>query len=80
MTQATTCDAPRASEGWTRAAGRFLSRLGSALAGVVDVLLVWQGRVAGRRHLLELDDRLLDDMGIDRVAAEAEAAKPFWRA
>ena len=32
-----------------------------------------------RRHLLELDDRLLDDIGFSRAMARREAAKPFWK-
>ena len=32
-----------------------------------------------RRHLLEMDDRLLDDIGFSRVEARQEAAKPFWK-
>lgn len=31
------------------------------------------------RRLLELDDRLLDDIGVSREQALAEARKPFWR-
>lgn len=32
-----------------------------------------------RRHLAGLDDRLLDDVGIDRASAKREASKPAWR-
>jgi len=35
----------------------------------------WQQRQA----LLDLDDRLLDDIGITRKQAEREASKPFWQ-
>jgi len=31
-----------------------------------------------RRALLDLDDRLLADIGITREEAEREASKPFW--
>jgi uncharacterized protein YjiS (DUF1127 family) len=33
-----------------------------------------------RRSLAVLDDHLLDDIGITREAADAEAALPFWNA
>jgi uncharacterized protein YjiS (DUF1127 family) len=33
-----------------------------------------------RRTLMEIDDRMLRDMGISRSQAMVEAAKPFWRA
>ncbi len=42
-------------------------------------LAAWSSREAQRRHLLELDERLLRDVGLSREDAEAEAAKPFWR-
>jgi uncharacterized protein YjiS (DUF1127 family) len=32
-----------------------------------------------RRALLELDDRLLCDIGVTREQALQEASKPFWR-
>jgi uncharacterized protein YjiS (DUF1127 family) len=31
-----------------------------------------------RRRLMVLDDRMLDDMGIDRKTANTEAARPIW--
>jgi uncharacterized protein YjiS (DUF1127 family) len=31
-----------------------------------------------RRHLARTEDRLLDDMGIDREMATAEANRPIW--
>jgi uncharacterized protein YjiS (DUF1127 family) len=32
-----------------------------------------------RRALLDLDDHLLNDIGVSRQAAIAEASKPFWK-
>ena len=50
---------------------------------------IWQGAIAAtgrvwsrrrqRQALLELDDRLLADIGITRDQAVGEASKPFWR-
>ncbi|MFZ5710715.1 MAG: DUF1127 domain-containing protein [Pseudomonadota bacterium] len=31
-----------------------------------------------RRRLGQLDDHLLNDIGLDRPTAEAEAARPLW--
>jgi len=42
-------------------------------------LQLWYERSRQRRRLAELDGRLLQDIGIDRVAAVKEASKPFWR-
>jgi uncharacterized protein YjiS (DUF1127 family) len=39
----------------------------------------WIERSRQRRALADLDDRLLDDVGITRSAAAREIAKPFWR-
>ncbi|MBI1776577.1 MAG: DUF1127 domain-containing protein [Proteobacteria bacterium] len=47
---------------------------------IVDTLLLWQRRASERRHLLSMDDRLLQDLGVSRLDVEFEASKPFWRA
>ena len=52
---------------------------GNPLKRLHAALLTWQQRYELRQHLLALDDRLLDDMGLDRAKARKEAAKPFWR-
>ncbi|MHA1597970.1 MAG: DUF1127 domain-containing protein [Alphaproteobacteria bacterium] len=44
-----------------------------------DLLVMWQRRSAGRQKLENMDARLLKDMGIGRIDADREAAKPFWR-
>ena len=52
---------------------------GNPLKRLYATIVAWQQRYELRQHLLALDDRLLDDMGIDRARASKEAAKPFWR-
>src|SRR5258708_4935204 len=44
------------------------------------VLPTWLARARERNALSDLDDRLLDDIGLGREAAEREWRKPFWRA
>jgi uncharacterized protein YjiS (DUF1127 family) len=39
----------------------------------------WQERWRQRQCLLDLDDRLLMDVGITREEAVREAQKSFWR-
>lgn len=34
--------------------------------------------VISRRHLAEMDDRTLKDLGISRAQAEFEASRPIW--
>ncbi|HXH04479.1 MAG TPA: DUF1127 domain-containing protein [Candidatus Competibacteraceae bacterium] len=51
-----------------------------SLRGVLNTLAVWHERAVSRRQLLELDERMLADIGIDRATAMYIAHKPFWRA
>jgi uncharacterized protein YjiS (DUF1127 family) len=50
----------------------------SSLFGWVQALKRMHDRRQQRRALLNLDDRLLLDIGITREQAEREACKPFW--
>ena len=46
---------------------------------LLKTLEVWIDRVRQRRQLATLDDRMLKDIGITRIEANREIAKPFWR-
>lgn len=50
------------------------------LAHGLETLALWRARAQGRRHLQDLDDHLLKDIGLTRARAFAEGQKPFWRA
>ena len=52
----------------------------SVFGRATAIVLLWNARAAQRRHLSELSSRALEDIGISRNAAAAEAAKPFWQA
>jgi uncharacterized protein YjiS (DUF1127 family) len=41
-------------------------------------LQAWAERARQRRQLAGLDERLLQDIGVSRAQAMAEAEKPFW--
>jgi len=41
--------------------------------------ILYRERSKQRKALTELDDRLLEDIGVTRAAAKYEASKPFWR-
>ena len=43
-----------------------------------DQLIEWLDRARQRRHLGELDDRLLRDIGLSRAEVEHEVSRPFW--
>ena len=59
---------PAPFTGW----GRRWWRIASRLLRLYD-------RPQQRRALLELDDRMLADIGISRRQASEEARKPFWK-
>jgi uncharacterized protein YjiS (DUF1127 family) len=44
----------------------------------LEIIMIWQERAEQRCALKELDTRQLKDIGITRVDATREAAKPFW--
>ncbi len=50
----------------------------TSLGDIVTLVSRWAERSAQRRHLRELDDHLLSDMGLTRADVEQEASKPFW--
>lgn len=54
-------------------------RRASLLATLARTLRMWIARDRERRALRQLDDRLLDDIGVTRAQANAVADKPFWR-
>lgn len=43
------------------------------------LLALWARRRHERLILAELDERLLRDIGVDRLAAMQEARRPFWQ-
>jgi len=48
------------------------------VANLFTVVTTWLERAHQRRQLLDLDDRLLKDIGISRTDALAAGARPFW--
>jgi len=52
---------------------------GGTLGQLLRTLKVWNERAASRRALRALEDRELKDIGLSRIEALQEAAKPFWR-
>lgn len=43
-----------------------------------QVIGLWLARRRERMALTEMDERLLRDIGIDRLTAQFEADRPFW--
>ena len=46
----------------------------------LGVLFEWHERARDRRRLLELDDRMLRDIGLSSADVEHEISKKFWQA
>lgn len=51
----------------------------TSIENLIDGFARMRERARGRKLLLEMDDRILKDIGISRSVAAAEAAKPWWR-
>ncbi|MEL6265608.1 MAG: DUF1127 domain-containing protein [Pseudomonadota bacterium] len=49
-----------------------------AAGRVAGRVAVWLKVIGERRRLAAMDDRMLEDIGISRLAAEAELARPAW--
>ena len=64
--------------GGRRAAIAF-STLAAMVSGAVEAIAVWRVRAIQRRRFMELDARLLSDIGLSRADAVSEAEKPYWR-
>lgn len=56
------------------------AKLWAALTRPFATMAAWHQRARMRRALAELDQHLLDDIGLEAWQARAEAAKPFWQA
>lgn len=54
-------------------------RLKAFALGIVAQLRCWNRRACERRALMSLDDRMLQDIGIERTQVLDEWAKPFWQ-
>lgn len=68
------------SEMLVRTVGDIAEGLNSLIEAAANHMVSWHARSEQRQHLMELDDRLLRDLGMTRADAIVEARKPFWRA
>lgn len=58
--------------------GRAVALLAGAVAVGIETVMNRAELARSRRQLAQLDDRLLRDIGVDRMAARQEAAKGYW--
>lgn len=50
----------------------------AAAISFARLVVVWDRRHRTRQHLSDLDDRMLNDIGITRAEAMKETEKRFW--
>ena len=58
--------------------GRFAAFMAGTVVVGVESFLTRAELRRSRRQLADLDDRLLQDIGLDRARARFEAGKGFW--
>ncbi len=61
-------------------AASFGKILLEAAARALRTLLIWQERDRQRHALLQLDARMLKDIGLSRADVALDLRKPFWHA
>jgi len=54
-------------------------RLKEPASAILERIALWHQRATSRQALLELDDRSLRDIGLDRASAHYQGSLPFWR-
>ena len=59
--------------------GRLADQAWHGLERAVAKVREWNGRWLSRQELLEMDDRILRDIGLTRGDVLREVSKPFWR-
>ena len=78
----TTQTAGRAARPGLFPLGQVLASLFAAAARAVfnfpTLLVEWQKRYEMRRHLDEMNTRLLADVGLTKADVRREVEKPFW--
>jgi len=57
----------------------WLTRCRLILIKYCQLMIHWHERARQRRHLGDLPDDRLRDIGVNRLEARREAEKPFWR-
>lgn len=64
----------------TRAMGLPMAGLSARAGAGVSQMVAAVWRVVSTRHgLAELDDRMLQDLGISRAQAQFEVSRPWWK-
>lgn len=54
------------------------STIGSAMHSLLSLFSVWQRRASERKQLGQLDEHMLEDIGLEKFQIAQELEKPFW--
>lgn len=57
----------------------LVNRIENAAASVSGMVKVWVARSRDRRQLAGLNDRMLEDIGLNRIDVAVETGKFFWQ-
>jgi len=57
----------------------FVQHLEASTVKVLNTLSIWGARSQERQQLSELNDHMLDDIGITRAQVAVEVSKYFWQ-
>ncbi len=57
----------------------FTEQVKAMVLAMWETVTIWRNRAHQRRQLLEMETRILKDLGLTRMDAIQEAEKPFWR-
>jgi uncharacterized protein YjiS (DUF1127 family) len=79
LTTMTRSYAPQLSSGHAAPCVAASVTLAERLNRLIQTLLLWHERTRQRRHLQDLSDHMLRDIGLVRADVLAETDKPFWR-
>lgn len=58
--------------------GRAVALLAGAVAVGIETVMSRAELARSRRQLAQLDERLLRDIGLDRMSARQEASRGYW--
>jgi uncharacterized protein YjiS (DUF1127 family) len=56
------------------------SYIGEGLVALFNRVSEWSERRRARKHLYQMPDYILADIGVSRAEVDAEYEKPFWKA